>query len=721
MDITCPQCKTEYEFDDAKVTESGVTVKCTSCNFMFKVRRKAVVETEPVSAPGTVEPGPGTPKPWMIRTVTGQVFTFKELTTLQQWIVERKVNRDDHISKSGETWKRLGDIAELGSFFQVVDAAMAAESLGAAAARQAQPPPERPRGRPASQPASAGWATSQLATTDAAATPSLVGPESLGPVPAGEPAFALGTARFQPVGPSAAWEEGGSRLSGRYATADLVEDVLPRRNTGRIVGLVLIGAIVVLGVVLAIAARGKLKAVFGSRDERPSETYQAGRKLFLMDDEESLRQADLQFAHGASDDALAQAARAEVYTTWAQHLRQEAEILERRAQLGEVGALQGDDARSLRLKASTLREEAQRKLDQAEPYVKKAVAMARDKGEVNRAMADYLWLAGRAPAEVQPYLAEAQKKMPDDPEVAQVEAGLAASQGNLTRAEELHQEALTRTKARYGQSLLRAAFGLALVQLRAGRREEARAQVEIILQANPHHRLARELLTLVETEERAAASKATARTAPRDGGPPGLAPGSGSTAKPGAGGHPSPGGNAPPEVPPGASYDVLIRQGNALSENNRTMQAYKLYERALKLKPDGVEALTGIGYCRLDQEQFVAAIGFFKRALALAPTTGEAMIGMAEAYKLQENHAKALDYYRAYLQVQPGGSKASLARRNIADLERKVGTPAPAPTPGPQPPVSPEPTPSPAPSPAPAPPPPGPSSPTLPESESRPP
>jgi hypothetical protein len=57
----------------------------------------------------------------MVRQPSGNVLTFKELTTLQKWIVERKVSREDEISKSGETWKRLGSIAELASFFQAVD------------------------------------------------------------------------------------------------------------------------------------------------------------------------------------------------------------------------------------------------------------------------------------------------------------------------------------------------------------------------------------------------------------------------------------------------------------------------------------------------------------------------------------------------------------------------------------------------------------------------
>src|SRR2546422_756490 len=40
MDVRCERCNTEYEFDEAKVTEAGVTVKCANCGNLFKVRRR---------------------------------------------------------------------------------------------------------------------------------------------------------------------------------------------------------------------------------------------------------------------------------------------------------------------------------------------------------------------------------------------------------------------------------------------------------------------------------------------------------------------------------------------------------------------------------------------------------------------------------------------------------------------------------------------------------
>lgn len=150
MDVRCERCKTDYEFEDARITEAGVTVKCTTCGHVFKVKKKALVVTVPVKpgeldqahAPLTTPPSSSSmnamappqaekPREWKVRQASGNVFSFKELTTLQKWIVERKVSREDEISLTGENWKRLGNIAELASFFQVVDEAQKGQQLTA--------------------------------------------------------------------------------------------------------------------------------------------------------------------------------------------------------------------------------------------------------------------------------------------------------------------------------------------------------------------------------------------------------------------------------------------------------------------------------------------------------------------------------------------------------------------------------------------------------------
>jgi len=124
MDLRCERCKTLYELDDARVSEAGTTVRCTSCGHVFRVRKKVLLMTEAVGAGGesTAVPPPVVEKPpWRVRSPSGRVIAFRELTSMQKWIVERKFGRDDEISLHGDTWKRLGDIAELQPFFLLLD------------------------------------------------------------------------------------------------------------------------------------------------------------------------------------------------------------------------------------------------------------------------------------------------------------------------------------------------------------------------------------------------------------------------------------------------------------------------------------------------------------------------------------------------------------------------------------------------------------------------
>ncbi|MFO0594624.1 MAG: zinc-ribbon domain-containing protein [Myxococcaceae bacterium] len=149
MDVSCPRCSTEYELDDARVTEDGVTVKCTSCQHVFRVKKKSLVVTLPVRPEqagaqpvGELPPAPPL-REWKLRQANGNVYPCRDLTMLQKWIIEGKVYRDDEISLTGETWKRLGNIPELASFFQVVEDATKARAL------EAQKPAVSPSGQPA--------------------------------------------------------------------------------------------------------------------------------------------------------------------------------------------------------------------------------------------------------------------------------------------------------------------------------------------------------------------------------------------------------------------------------------------------------------------------------------------------------------------------------------------------------------------------------------------
>lgn len=118
MDVRCERCKTEYELEDGSVSDAGTEVQCTVCSNTFTVTRAgaaaaAVVDDDPDLARAE----------WLLETSDGLSHRFRNLTSLQKWIIERKVTRDDRISRTGHAWRRMGEIVELAPFFDVVDEA----------------------------------------------------------------------------------------------------------------------------------------------------------------------------------------------------------------------------------------------------------------------------------------------------------------------------------------------------------------------------------------------------------------------------------------------------------------------------------------------------------------------------------------------------------------------------------------------------------------------
>ena len=140
MDVRCEKCQTEYELDESKLKPGGVTVKCTTCGHMFKVRRRPSghVSSAPLPPPGDGATVPRSPladgddgdRTWLVRLEDGEIKTCRELSTLQKWIVSGRVSRECAISRTGKKWKPLGEIGELASFFAIADEARQARASG---------------------------------------------------------------------------------------------------------------------------------------------------------------------------------------------------------------------------------------------------------------------------------------------------------------------------------------------------------------------------------------------------------------------------------------------------------------------------------------------------------------------------------------------------------------------------------------------------------------
>src|SRR6185369_13593508 len=142
MDVRCDRCETEYELDDDSVTEGGASVQCTTCGHTFVVGPDGVTIAQIVPTPpgGLADLGPQAAD-WLLATEDGQTHRFRDLTTLQKWVVERKVTREDRVSQKGGRWRPLGEVSELEPFFEVVaqaDRARAAELARRSAPREPQ-------------------------------------------------------------------------------------------------------------------------------------------------------------------------------------------------------------------------------------------------------------------------------------------------------------------------------------------------------------------------------------------------------------------------------------------------------------------------------------------------------------------------------------------------------------------------------------------------------
>jgi predicted Zn finger-like uncharacterized protein len=102
MDVTCDNCKAEYDFDDTLLGDKGTTVKCSKCGHVFRVM------------PPQREP---TRSALKVRFRDGRIESVASLRDLQQRIQAGQVGIDDELGRDGFNYRRLGDVPELRNFF----------------------------------------------------------------------------------------------------------------------------------------------------------------------------------------------------------------------------------------------------------------------------------------------------------------------------------------------------------------------------------------------------------------------------------------------------------------------------------------------------------------------------------------------------------------------------------------------------------------------------
>lgn len=708
MDVTCERCGTEYEFDETLVSDRGTTVKCTNCGHLFKVFRPG---TEPSSAPPEQ-------RSWTLETAGGATQQIASLKELQRLITTGEVTADDRISRAGEGQKRLGDIAELATFFaaarpkSVRPAAPSARPapIAAPAAPRVPTAPIAGRGKGTMLGMGQREAVDPKARTQEMARPAPPAApaetlRNMTPPPASDPPPPRKSASVRPpptreqqrpitppppreeeddeappppprraessqriARPEGARSQRGEptdrmprpQIRERLRVDDEDDDVPPppqRSYTGVFLAVVLLAAIGVGGYFGWPTIQ---RMIAGTPPPAPGAQFLAdGDEALARDRDDAYEDAASFYTKALALDehnARVLTGLSRAHALIAQNLVFEAEELEARGAADPAAA--GE--------AAALRREASGDAEDAREHAESAIRQE-DGADAEVALADALRLAGDANAQSRLDRALTLATSPSA-EALRVRALLEAQRGGgLAAAVASAERAVAEDPGSLRSRLL-----LARAQLAAGNASAALAQVQAVLDRDAEHSDALALRTRIQ---------AAGGIAPIDAGstvvPPtsvAIAPSSTTAASTVV--------VAPPpttttDAPSGGGggavhgdYETLVHQADAQLENDHAERARPLYEAALRQRAGGSEALTGMGFVLLDSGNASGALAYFRQASGNG--YGHAFIGLGSAYRQMHDTDHALEAYEAYLTRLPSGPEATIARRQ-ADLLRAQG------------------------------------------------
>ncbi len=656
MDVRCQKCGIEYEFDDAKVTGAGVTVKCTGCGHVFKVKREtpsvassgptslgphvvgtdaagptaiggataggALPRTASVGFSGLVNTSPGASDiEWMVRQGSGTVYRFKELTTLQKWIVERKVTRADEISKTGRTWKPLGEISELASFFQVVEAASAAVSAGAMA-------PMLPFAPAGAIPARA------VSIPDAQPSPPLAPTVPLAPAP--PPQRSADTADLDDLDDDDPVQQWRAQRRRRWLLAAAV------------------GAVALLAFLRPWLLAGSGASHTGVR--------RAVVAAIASDAPTALAAALASLKDNATPQGLALQAR--VLCAQAAHAGEEERL---------QGLLSAHDAAQVasHLASATAAGNAKAAaLAQAYPLITQVRAQAPDVVDGHLAAAAYnMEKAGYPEHTADLESARRVASALDSDDKSDVDAEIAASQAladarrNLMQAPSLAAAAKVPSGSDARLRYMKAALGVTALLTQKDGAAIDRVAVQTFVDALDVSDARTVLLRALLVPLASASTVDAGSLAAIDAGAPTLVPDAGVD---GSGDKADAGVAAGPRV---ETYDALMQKAERARINEKSAAARDFLQQALKLKPSSSRAWLGLGWASLDLERRTEAIKAFQRALTIDDGLADAHFGLAEALRFSGQKSEAVEEYRMYLKMDPVGRDAAVAKNAIDALQ----------------------------------------------------
>jgi len=687
MDVRCARCATEYEFDDALISERGTTVKCTNCGFQFKIF--------PPKAAAVA------PERWLVRTADGREVVYTSLRELQRGISDRQVGPNDLLSRGGAPPRPLGSIPELEPFFatpsqrgpqrnpRTLHGVAPPAGVGVASSPQPAPAPAPPSANPMASTVASPGAAGPAAPAPAARVEPGVFDETL---PAEKPAFSAKPAPAAmlhpqpnepaPNAPAATTSSvAPATVSSRIAPEPTPAPSSVRRESfasydefpadgshesGRRARSRWIAAVVILGVVGLFAATvGRQYLVRGSArpatSAKPAEDDRVAR--FLKEGARMLDEGDFE---GAKEQLVKAQALADknpaVLTALARLETVRADIYWLRLRLL--------DPASTELVQSTHRELG-RRVGKARQAVDAAFAVAPEDTVVVRARIDALRLSGEAD-KAREWVGSLANNLADA-ENAYVVAAL-----DLAAAEPKWPAVIEQLKKAAAAGNLRARAALIYALVQSGASDDAQAEFGKLESVDKHHPLLDELRSFVQRV------KVVIRDA-----------GSADAAAPIATVDVSklPALDTSPGPEPGARVEGLgdfrqrlVRASTALN-SGKLAEAEALYQSVLNEQPGNTEALAGLADVARRRNDHATASRLYQKVLDQNPSYLPALMASADSKWASGDRKGAVALYRRVLeQAGPGTEYGQRAQARIAEAAKDGGeqsAPAPAPTPAP--------------------------------------
>ncbi|MCA9639545.1 MAG: zinc-ribbon domain-containing protein [Myxococcales bacterium] len=695
MDVSCSRCGTEYEFDDALVSDRGTTVKCTNCGHQFKVH--------PAD-------GPSGPERWVVRTTSGRELVYTSLRDLQKGISQRQIGPEDLLSRGGGPPRALSSIAELEAFFRRNSSApppagkrSTSSGLGNRGPLPPTPhPPRTPSNPPPAEPAFA-------ATTRRSSVPPPKPARNKPPIPGRKipstpppPAFAAVDVDIEPDPPtiprnpmpdsdlsppssslhSSKPSHPEARLtppsnvriqeeplqhtptptdvSDAYRSYEETGDARfmtaappSRRQRSRwIVGVVLLGALVLVGLTVGrdyLKSAATEEPANAASDARVATLVERGNKALADGDFEGAKeQYDKASALGEHDagvlvaQARLEAARADI--VWL-----------------KLRLLDPSDDELVQITHRELAVRVRKSLSAAAA----AEAAAPEDASVIRARVDALRLQGelqKARAHVASISSTASQ-----PETAYVLAALDMAEKEPNWSS-IVDRLRTAKSAETGPGRASAALVYALTK--SGDLPAAKSELEKISSAIRPHPLVNELREFVKRYENA-----------KDAGVDEEVPTVDPSKLPAI--TESPGPVAAGDTLPSGDFRVMLTQANTALKAGKLDRAEQLFRAVLAKQPGNTEALAGLGDVAARKKDTSAASEAYDEVLKKNPNYIPALLGKADQKWSSGDKAGAVGLYQRVLEnAGPGTPYGQKAAARIAEYNKAkaAGTAEPAPT-----------------------------------------